>query len=118
MEAYSEGGNTMKIDIKKLALLVSLIAALSLATGCPQPSAKLKVSRNEVQKGDPVTVSWETKNAKTTELNGEKVQAIGAKTFTPSQTTNFEVVAKRGKKDARDRATVTVNTVTAPAPAI
>jgi len=108
----------MKLKIEKLALLIPIIVTVSLAAGCPQPSAKLKVSRNEVKQGDPVTVSWETKNAKTIELNGEKVQAIGAKTVTPSQTTNFEVVAKRGKKDARDRATVNVNTVTAPAPAM
>ncbi len=108
----------MKIKIEKLALLIPIIVTVSLAAGCPQPSAKLKVSRNEIKQGDPVTVSWETKNAKTIELNGEKVQAIGAKTVTPSQTTGFEVVAKRGKKNARDNATVKVNTVTAPAPAM
>ena len=66
------------MKIEKLALLIPIIITISLAAGCPQPSAKLKVSRNEVKQGDPVTVSWETKNAKTTELNGEKVQAIGA----------------------------------------
>ena len=108
----------MKLKIEKLSFLAFVIVTVSLAAGCPQPSAKLKVSRNEIQKGDPVTVSWETKDAKTVELNGEKVQAIGAKTLTPSQTENFELVAKRGKKDARDRATVKVNTVTAPAPTI
>jgi peptidoglycan-associated lipoprotein len=109
---------TMKIKMEKLALLAFVMIAVGLAASCAQPTAKLRVSRNEVQKGDPVTVSWETKNAKTIELNGEKVQAIGAKTVTPNQTTNFEVIAKRGKKDARDRAIVTVNTVTAPAPNI
>jgi peptidoglycan-associated lipoprotein len=104
--------------MKKSALLTVIAIVASLAVGCPQPTAKLRVSRNEVKPGDPVTVSWETKAAKTIELNGEKVEKIGAKTVTPNQTTTFEVIAKRGKKEARDSATVNVNTSTAPAPAI
>jgi hypothetical protein len=32
---------------------------------------EIKVSRTEVKPGDPVTVSWETKNAKKIEVNGE-----------------------------------------------
>ncbi|MBX3278664.1 MAG: OmpA family protein [Acidobacteria bacterium] len=99
-----------------LLLAVALLAALSAA--CAPPTVKLKVSRDEVRAGDPVTVSWETKNAKTIELNGQSVEKIGAKTVTPDQTTNYEVVAKRGKKEARDSATVKVERVTAAAPRI
>lgn len=94
---------------KQLALLFSLALAVGLAAGCAPPAVKLKVSRDEVRQGDPVTVSWEAKNAKTIELNGQKVEKIGAKTVTPGDTTKYEVVAKRGKKEARDSATVRVN---------
>jgi len=57
------------------------------------PTVKLKVSRDEINKGDPVTVSWEVKKDKTVELNGQKVEKIGARTVTPEQTTTFEVKA-------------------------
>ena len=94
---------------KKLALLTLVALAAAVAAGCAPPAVKLKVSRDEVRQGDPVTVSWEAKNAKSIELNGQKVEKIGAKTVTPSDTTKYEVVAKRGKKEARDSATVKVN---------
>ncbi|MEP7270418.1 MAG: OmpA family protein [Acidobacteriota bacterium] len=93
---------------KKLALLL-LALLVSLAAGCAPPAVKVKVSRDEVRQGDPVTVSWEVKNSKDIQLNGQKVEKIGAKTMTPADTTKFEVVAKRGKKEARDSATVKVN---------
>jgi peptidoglycan-associated lipoprotein len=78
---------------------------------------KLKVSRDEINKGDPVTVRWESKKAKAVELNGNKVEKIGAQTVTPEQTTTFEVVARRGKKQVRDSATVNV-IVAAAAPTV
>jgi peptidoglycan-associated lipoprotein len=101
-----------------VALLMVVALVTALASACAPPTVKLKVSRDQVRPGDPVTVSWESKNAKTIELNGQKVEKIGAKTVTPDQTTKYEVVAKRGKKEARDAATVTVNRTTAAAPRI
>src|SRR5262245_60664397 len=95
-------------------LLLAVVAALvAFFSACAPPTAKLTVSRNEVKSGEPITVKWETKNAKEVTLNGEKVTAIGGKSVIPKETTKFEVVAKRGKKDARDSATVTVNTTKA-----
>jgi len=108
----------MRIKMGKLASLIFIVVAASLAWGCAPPTAKLKVSRNEIKQGDPVTVSWETKNAKAIELNGEQVEKIGAKTVTPNQTTQYQVVAKRGKKEARDSASVKVDTTKAVAPTI
>ncbi|HMV50605.1 MAG TPA: hypothetical protein PKD31_22895, partial [Blastocatellia bacterium] len=99
-----------------LPALVSLLAAF--LTACAPPTAKLTVSRNEVKAGEPVTVKWETKNAKEITLNGEKVEKIGGKSVIPNATTKYEIVAKRGKKDARDSATVTVNSTKAAAPTV
>lgn len=101
----------------KLSLALGL-AIVVLTTACAPPQVKLKVSRNEVRKGDPVTVSWESKNAKSVELNGQKVDKIGAKTFTPEQDTTYEVVGKRGSKTARASEKVNVKIVTAAAPAM
>lgn len=99
-------------SVSALFMLVLLISA------CAPPVAKIKVSRTEVKPGDPVTVSWETKNAKKIEVNGEKAEKIGAKTVTPKQTTTYEIIARRGSKEARDKAEVTVTVVKPPMPTI
>jgi peptidoglycan-associated lipoprotein len=102
---------------RKSALLITIVIAC-LSAACAPPTAKLKVSRTEVNKGDPVTVSWETKNSKQITLNGQTVDKVGAKTVSPDQTTTYEVLAKRGSKEARDRSTVKVNVIIAAAPTI
>jgi len=105
-------------NFRKLPLLALVMLLAALLASCKPPTAKLKVSRSDIKPGDPVTVSWDTKDAKTVELNGEKVEKIGAKTVTPKDTTTYEVIAKRGKKEARDKATVTVNVSRAAAPTV
>jgi len=102
----------------QLTLLTIVVAAAGLFSACAPPTAKLTVSRNEVNSGEPVTVRWETKNAKEVTLNGEKVDKIGGKSVIPPDTTNYEVVAKRGKKEARESATVKVNSNRAAAPTV
>lgn len=102
----------------RMALVSSICLFVLLIAGCAPPTAKIKVSRPEVKPGDPVTVSWETKNAKSIEVNGEKAEKIGAKTVTPKETTTYEVVARRGSKEARDNAKVTVNVTRAPMPTV
>ena len=108
----------MTRKFRQLSLLSIVVALAAFFSACAPPVAKLTVSRNEVKSGEPVTVKWETKNAKEVTLNGEKVTAIGGKSVIPKDTTKFEVVAKRGKKDARDSATVTVNSTKLAAPTV
>jgi peptidoglycan-associated lipoprotein len=107
----------MRKRTNSLSLLLFVIAVAALSWGCASPMVKIKVSRDEINKGDPVTVRWESKKAKAVELNGQKVERIGAQTVAPEQTTTFEVVARRGKKQARDSATVNV-IVAAAAPTV
>lgn len=107
---------TRRIKQSTLSLVVVFIAVL--AGACKPPTAKLTVSRNDIKAGEPVTVKWETKNAKEVTLNGENVDKIGGKSVIPKDTTKFEVVAKRGKKEARDSATVNVTTIKALAPTV
>src|SRR5262245_51471139 len=109
---------TMNERIRRLGILIIIIIGVGLSWGCAPPAVKLKVSRNEIKQGDPVTVSWESKSAKSVELNGKVVEKIGAESVTPKQTTTFEIVARRGKKVARDKATVKVNVIVAAAPTI
>jgi peptidoglycan-associated lipoprotein len=103
----------MRQRTNSLSLLIFVTVAAALSWDCASPTVKLKVTRDEINKGDPVIVSWEAKKAKTVELNGQKVEKIGAQTVTPEQTTTFEVMARRGKKTARDSATVNVTVATA-----
>ncbi len=102
----------------KILLFATVMTMAVLLTACAPPTAKLTVSRNEVNSGEPVTVRWETKNAKEVTLNGEKVDKIGGKSVIPPDTTNYEIVAKRGKKEARESATVKVNSNRAAAPTV
>lgn len=102
----------------RIPLLSFVLLAAGLLSACAPPTAKLSVSRNDIKAGEPVTVKWETKNAKSVELNGEKVEKVGAKSVIPKDSTKFEIVAKRGKKEARDSANVNVTTTRAAAPTI
>ena len=107
---------TRKIKHSISGLVMVLMAVLFGA--CASPTAKLTVSRSDITAGEAVTVKWETKNAKEITLNGQKVDKLGGKSVTPNDTTKFEIVAKRGKKTARDSATVTVAIVKAPEPKV
>ena len=108
----------MTRKLHQLTLLMAVVGMAALFSACAPPTAKLTVSRNDVNSGEPVTVKWETKNAKDVTLNGEKVDKIGGKSVIPKETTKFEVVAKRGKKEARESATVNVNSSRAAAPTV
>ncbi len=108
----------MSHQISRYTLLLLVTTLAALLSACAPPTAKIKVSRNDVKAGEPITVSWETKNAKTIELNGEKVDKVGGKSVIPKETTKFEIVAKRGKKEARDSATVNVTTTRPAAPTV
>jgi peptidoglycan-associated lipoprotein len=108
---------TRKFKHSISGLVLALMAVLFGA--CATPTAKLTVSRNDITAGEAVTVKWETKDAKEILLNGEKVEKVGGKSVTPPAGSNkFEIVAKRGKKSARDSATVTVTVVKPPEPKI
>jgi peptidoglycan-associated lipoprotein len=95
-----------------------MVLMAALFGACASPTAKLTVSRNDITAGEAVTVKWETKDAKEILLNGEKVEKIGGKSVSPKDTTKFEIVAKRGKKTAKDSATVTVTVVKPPQPKV
>jgi peptidoglycan-associated lipoprotein len=108
----------MKSKFKRMSLLSLVVSLAALISACAKPEAKLTVSRTDIKAGEPVTVKWETKSAKTVELNGEKVEKVGGKSVVPGDTTKFEIVAKRGKKEARDSATVNVTSTKPAAPTV
>ena len=98
------------VTIVSRALVVSVIAVLLAgAFGCAKPKVKLQVSKDRVQQGEDVRVTWTAENAKDVTLNGQSVdRKSGAKVFTPDNDTTYVAVARRGKKEARDSKAVAV----------
>jgi peptidoglycan-associated lipoprotein len=91
---------------RTLTLIAMLIVG---AAGCAKnPRVTLQVSRDRIQQGEDVQVTWTSKDAKTVTLNDEVVDKAGSKVFTPDQTTTYTLVGKRGKKEARASKTVAV----------
>ncbi|HET9533144.1 MAG TPA: hypothetical protein VFQ92_22500, partial [Blastocatellia bacterium] len=90
-------------------LAIIFAAALSYgAAGCAKPKVQLQVSRDRIQQGEDVSVSWTAKNAKQVTINGEAVDKAGSKVYNPDNTTTYTAVATRGKKEARDSKIVAV----------
>jgi peptidoglycan-associated lipoprotein len=87
-----------------------LAVLLAGAFGCAKPKIKLQVSKDRVQQGEDVRVTWTAENAKDVTLNGQSVdRKSGTKVFTPDNDTTYVAVARRGKKEARDTKAVAVS---------
>ncbi|HKP84990.1 MAG TPA: OmpA family protein, partial [Blastocatellia bacterium] len=99
-------------------LTITFIAAIVVsAIGCAKPKVQLQVSKDRIQQGDDVNVTWTSKDAKAVTINGQAVDKNGSKNFTPDNTTTYMAVATRGKKEARDSKVVSV-TPRPPRPAV
>src|SRR5689334_24216570 len=96
--------------LRQSRILTGLFIAVMvlLAVGCAKPKVQVQVSRDRLQQGEDVRVSWQSKDAKQVTLNGQAVDKTGAKVFTPDNTTTYVAVAKRGSKEARDSKVVEV----------
>jgi peptidoglycan-associated lipoprotein len=107
----------MQIRRTRYLGLVFVAAMIAGAAGCAKPKVQLQVSRDQIQQGEDVRLTWTSKDAKAVSINGESVDKAGAKVYTPSSTTTYTAVATRGKKEARDSKTVGV-TPRPPSPSI
>lgn len=98
----------MPRNTSRLAAIIFVSSLLVGAAACAKPKVQLQVSRDRVQQGEDVRVSWTSKDAKQVTLNGQAVDKTGAQVFTPDNTTTYTAVATRGKKEARDSKVVAV----------
>ncbi|HET9791950.1 MAG TPA: flagellar motor protein MotB, partial [Candidatus Angelobacter sp.] len=111
---------------KSWILIVGMIALLMMVSGCkkkpppapPTPPAKpvtatLTANPTSVQPGQPSMLTWTTDGADDVSLDGQKVNASGSQSVTPTQTTTYHLTAKGagGTQDATAQVTVA-----APAP--
>jgi peptidoglycan-associated lipoprotein len=98
----------MERTISRIAAIIFTASILIGVVGCAKPKVQLQVSRDRLQQGEDVRVTWTSKDAKQVALNGKPVDKTGAQVFTPDNTTTFTVVGTRGKKEARDSKVVAV----------
>ena len=98
----------MERKFSRIAAIIFTTSVLIGVVGCAKPKVQLQVSRDRVQQGEDVRVSWTSKDAKQVQLNGQTVEKTGALVFTPDNTTTYMAVAKRGNKEARDSKVVAV----------
>src|SRR5215510_9966914 len=99
----------MKTNVSRLAAIIFAVSTLIAAVGCAKPKVQLQVSRDRIQQGEDVRVTWTSKDAKRVTINGQQVDQNGAQVFTPDNTTTYTAVATRGKKEARDSKVVAVS---------
>ncbi len=75
----------------------------------PQPPvAKLNSPSKTIEKGSSVMISWKTDNATSVTLNGEKVDASGAKSFPLSSNMLYTLIAEGKGGKASDTMTIFV----------
>jgi peptidoglycan-associated lipoprotein len=98
----------MALRVSRILTVTFITLLLALVVGCAKPKVQVQVSRDKLQQGEDVRVSWQSKDAKQVTLNGQAVDKTGAKVFTPDNTTTYTAVAKRGSKEARDSKAVEV----------
>jgi peptidoglycan-associated lipoprotein len=98
----------MAIRATRILAIIFAAALCYGAAGCAKPKVQLQVSRDRIQQGEDVRVSWTAKNSKQVTINGEAVDKAGSKVYNPDNTTTYTAVATRGKKEARDSKIVAV----------
>jgi peptidoglycan-associated lipoprotein len=84
-----------------------------MIAACAKPKAELSVSKTQIRQGESVSVNWTTQNAKDVTLNGQKVAKTGTQVLQPTVSTTYELVGKRGSKEARDTEKVLVEVASA-----
>jgi peptidoglycan-associated lipoprotein len=119
-----------------LATTFVALAALTLATGChkktpapppssmgptietgPAPTATLTADPSAIELGQSVALNWRTTNATTVTIDGlGPVVPNGTQMVSPSNSTNFHLVAKNDNGTTEANVRVTVRLAEAPAP--
>lgn len=83
-----------------------------------RPSADLRVDKTNVRPGQTVKLTWKTDKADTVTLNDEDVETKGSQTASPTEDTEFVLVAinDRGEETRTVKVSVKGKPVTSPSP--
>jgi len=129
----NSGGKQLKQSTLRYFALVFALSAIMLLGAChkkaappppppppppPQPTASLTASPDTVDKGQPVTLTWQSTNA--TDISIDQgvgtVQASGSKQVSPTDSTTYTLTAKGDGRTQTATARVTVNAPPPPPP--
>lgn len=103
-------------------IIVSMLALAIVVSGCKKktpppppppppkaPTATLSANPTSIQAGQSSSLTWTTENADDVTLDGNKVNASGSQTVSPTQTTTYHLTAKGpgGTQDATAQVAVT-----------
>ena len=107
-------------------LVLGVLALLFMVNGCKKPppkpeppkpvAATLSASPSSIQRGQSATLTWTTQNADDVSLDGNKVDANGSQSVSPTDTTTYHLHAKGGGGAQDASATVTVTAPPTPTP--
>ena len=83
------------------------LALVVFGSAC-RPQISLTASRDRINRGEEVELSWTSKHAQTVTINARPVAKSGTMKVAPTETTTYEAIARRGKREARAFARVEV----------
>ncbi|HWF03151.1 MAG TPA: peptidoglycan-associated lipoprotein Pal [Candidatus Angelobacter sp.] len=95
--------NSKSIRIFVLGVLALVMVASGCKTKPPAapplpppkaPTATLSANPASIQRGQSATLTWSTENATDVAMDGNKVDASGSQTVSPTQTTTYHLTAK------------------------
>lgn len=116
----------MKYSNRHWTLILGMLALLTMISGCkkkppppppppPKPvTATLSANPSSILAGQSSTLTWSTEAADEVALDGQKVNASGSQSVSPTQTTTYHLTAKGagGTQEATAQVTVTQPTPT------
>jgi len=129
------GGSTVKEKRIQWFLLLLTLAAIMMLGACkkkvtppppppppppPAPTASISVNPNSIQQGQSASLTWQTTNATDITIEGlGSVQPNGSQVVSPTESANYNLVAKGagGTQNATTRLTVTAPPPPPPPPA-
>ncbi len=119
------------MNARKFSVLLTAVVFAGIVSGCrhqtpvaknnpantqppaPSPVASFKASPENVDRGHPVQLTWNTQNATSVTIDGiGTVSASGSRTITPENSTTYHLLAKGEGGSAEASARITVNTPT------
>jgi peptidoglycan-associated lipoprotein len=112
--------NRLLVPIASFVVLLNVVGckkkippqpvATAPAVQAPSPTAQISASPTDVTAGTQVVLTWHTTNAASATIDGiGDVATSGTKTVTPSESTNYHLVARGAGGTAFDDVRVTVS---------
>src|SRR5579864_5510787 len=126
---YFFGGHEVNNSKSIRIFVLGVLALVMVASGCKKkppaappppppkaPTATLSASPTSIQRGQSATLNWNTQDATDVALDGNKVDASGQQTVSPTETTTYHLTAKGPGGTQEATAQITVSAPPPPAP--